>query len=59
LRQTIGLGKADRVARLQVDWPTSGTSQVFHNLAANQVIEVTEFAPDYRSIDRRSVPLPP
>ncbi len=58
LRQTIGLGKADRVAVLQIDWPTSGTSQVFRDIAADQIIEVTELAPDYRSIERQSIPLP-
>jgi hypothetical protein len=58
LRQTIGLGKAGRVALLQIDWPTSGTSQVFRDIAPNQAIEVTEFAPNYRTIDRRPILLP-
>ena len=42
LEQTIGLGKADRIAELEVHWPTSGTTQVFRDLAVNQAIEVTE-----------------
>jgi hypothetical protein len=50
LRQTIGLAGADRVALLQIDWPTSGTTQVFRDLAADQAIEVTEFAADYRRL---------
>jgi hypothetical protein len=50
LRQTIGLAGADRIALLQVDWPTSGTTQVFRDLAADQAIEVTEFATDYRRL---------
>jgi hypothetical protein len=44
LEQTIGLGKAERIARLEVHWPTSGTTQVFENLTAGQAIEITEFA---------------
>ena len=58
LRQTIGLGKADRVARLEIRWPTSGTTQVFENVAVNQAIEVTEFAADYRKLDWKPVILP-
>ena len=51
LQQTIGLGKANRVAELEIHWPTSGTTQVFHDIAVNQAIEVTEFADDYRKLD--------
>jgi hypothetical protein len=58
LEQTIGLARADRVATLEVYWPTSGTTQVFHDLAANQAIEVTEFASTYRKLDRKRIPLP-
>jgi hypothetical protein len=50
LRQTIGLTGADRVALLQIDWPTSGTTQVFRDIAADQAIEITEFAKDYRPL---------
>ncbi len=44
LQQTIGLAKAERVAVLEIHWPTSGTTQVFRDIAANQAIEVTELA---------------
>lgn len=42
LQQTIGLGQADTVATLEVHWPTSHTTQVFHQVAVDQSIEVTE-----------------
>jgi hypothetical protein len=58
LEQTIGVGKADRVAVLEIDWPTSGTTQVFRDVAVNQAIEVTEFAPDYRRLDWKPLPSP-
>jgi len=58
LRQTIGLAKADRIALLQIDWPASGTTQVFRDIPANQMIEVTEFAPDYRAVKTQPIPLP-
>jgi hypothetical protein len=50
LRQTIGLGGANRVAVLQVDWPTSGTTQVFRDIPADQAIEITELADGYRPL---------
>jgi ASPIC and UnbV len=43
----IGLGQADPVALLESHWPTSGTTQVFHDLAVNQGIVATELATDY------------
>ena len=55
LQQCIGLGKASRVAELEVRWPTSGAVQVFRDVAVNQAIEVTEFAADYRKLDWRPV----
>jgi len=51
LQQTIGLGDADRIAVLEIDWPTSGTTQVFRNVATRQAIEITEFESDFRKLD--------
>ena len=53
LQQTIGLGKADAVAVLEIHWPTSGTTQVFRDIAADQAIEITEFAAAYRTLESR------
>jgi hypothetical protein len=50
LEQTIGLAKATRVAQLEIHWPASGTTQVLRNIAADQAIEVTEFAATYRPL---------
>jgi hypothetical protein len=58
MEQTIGLGRADRVALLEVKWPTSGTTQVFRDIDAGQAIEVTEFAEDYRTLHFKPIPLP-
>ena len=51
LQQTIGVGPADRIATLEIHWPTSGTDQVFHDIAVNQAISITEFAEDYERLD--------
>jgi hypothetical protein len=58
LEQHIGLGKADRVTRLEVYWPTSNTTQVFQNVTANQGIEITEFADSYRRREYKPVSVP-
>ena len=58
LEQEIGLGKADRIAMMEVYWPTSGTTQTFRDLSINQFIEVTEFASEYRKRDCKPIPLP-
>jgi hypothetical protein len=58
LQQTIGLGKAEKVATLEIHWPTSGTTQVFHDIPADQAIEVTEFAAGFRRLNWKPIPQP-
>ncbi|MBO0699813.1 MAG: CRTAC1 family protein [Zavarzinella sp.] len=58
LEQLIGVGKADRIAMLEVSWPASGTTQTFRDLAVNQAIEITEFASDFRKREYKAIPLP-
>ena len=53
LRQTIGLGAAQLVDRLEVFWPMTGKTQVFEDIAPNQVIRVTEGRVPY---SRQTVP---
>ncbi len=58
LEQTIGVGKASRVAVLEIHWPTSRTTQVFHDIPVDRAIEITEFAESYRTSNRKPVPQP-
>jgi hypothetical protein len=58
LQQTIGLAGSKEVSALEIYWPTSGTTQVFHDIAADQAIEITEFARSYRSLDWKPLPYP-
>jgi hypothetical protein len=51
LEQTIGLGASGRVATLEVEWPTSGTTQVFRDVPVDRSIEVVEFSDAYRTLD--------
>jgi hypothetical protein len=58
LQQTLGLAQAERVAILEIYWPTSGTTQVFRDIAADQAIEITELADSYRPLSWRPIPQP-
>ena len=59
LEQTIGLARADRIALLEIHWPTSGTTQVFHDLAVNQAIEITRvLRQSCRKLDWKPLPQP-
>jgi hypothetical protein len=58
LQQTIGIGKAEKIATLEVHWPASGTTQVFHDVPVDQAIEVTEFEQSYRPLNWARLPVP-
>jgi hypothetical protein len=58
LQQTIGLGKADKIALLEIYWPTSNTTQTFKDITVNQALEITEQATDYRKLDWKPIALP-
>ena len=53
LEQTIGLAGAKTVARLEIDWPASHTTQVFRGVAADQAIAITEFDSSFRRLDHK------
>jgi hypothetical protein len=57
LRQHVGLGKAARIIAVDIWWPASGTRQHFADVAANQSIEITEFAQQYDRTTTRRLPL--
>ena len=42
LRQTLGLGRAERILRLEISWPGSGTRQVVEGLELDRRIRVVE-----------------
>lgn len=58
LQQTLGLAKPERVAILEMSWPTSGTTQTSRDVRVNQAIEITEFATEYRKLDWKPIPAP-
>jgi len=50
LRQQIGLGKAKKIEVLEIQWPTTGRTQRFLNVAVDQFIEVTEGRTKFRKL---------
>ena len=50
LRQTIGLGRASKVLRLEVFWPTSGETQVFRDVPMDRFIRIVEGENRYRRL---------
>lgn len=50
LRQTIGLGRASKIGRLEVFWPTSGETQVFRDVPADRFIRIVEGEGRYRRL---------
>ena len=52
LTETIGLIDATRVAELSVSWPTSRTTQTFHDVAADQTIVITEGSSSMKVVRR-------
>ena len=49
-RQEIGLGRAQEMKRLEIFWPASNLTQTFHDIRADQLIEITEGQPEYRKL---------
>jgi hypothetical protein len=58
LQQTIGLADAKNVATLEIYWPASHTTQVFHDVSADQAILINEFDADYHRLDWKPLPQP-
>lgn len=50
LRQTIGLGSASVVSHLNVYWPTTGMTQSFHTISADQAIQIVEGQDNYTTL---------
>jgi hypothetical protein len=58
LVELIGLGNAKSIDRLTVSWPTSHTTQIFRDLAADQTIEITEGSDSVKLLHRTRIELP-
>ena len=53
LRQTIGLGKASRIVRLEIFWPTTGKTQIVNGLPMDCAVQITEDKRGFKQFDRK------
>ena len=58
LVELIGLLDATSVAELEVFWPTSGTTQTFRDVAADQAVEITEGAETFKTLPQPRLAVP-
>ncbi|MYE90677.1 tetratricopeptide repeat protein, partial [Candidatus Poribacteria bacterium] len=57
LRQTIGLGKAEKIERLEIFWHTTGLTQTFYNVPLNEFIQITEGETQYTTVELKKLKL--
>jgi hypothetical protein len=53
LQQEIGLGRASRIAEIEVYWPASDTTQRFTNVEMDAAYRIVEFATDPEPVTRK------
>ena len=53
LRQTIGLGQAERIEQLQILWPSTATTQVFRDVSLDSFVSIIE---GEQAFDVRALP---
>ena len=53
LRQTLGLGRAERIEELQILWPATSTTQVFHDVPLDSFVSIVE---GEQSLEVRTLP---
>lgn len=58
LVELVGLQDATSVAELQITWPTSGTTQTFKDVPADQAVEITESIDTLKSLPQQKVTVP-
>ena len=52
LEQSIGIGAAKQIESLEIFWPTTGKTQVFRDLPANQAIRIVEGTEEHTKLPR-------
>ena len=57
LRQTIGLGKTEKIERLEIFWHATGLTQSFHNVPLDKFIQITEGEAQYTTIELKKLKL--
>ncbi len=56
-RLEIGLNQAEKITQLEVLWPTTGDTQIFDDILANQAIQITEGEKSFDVINPNKIDL--
>ena len=54
-RQEIGLGQAEKIVELKIEWPTSKIEQVFTDVPLDSMIEITEGSDELRVLPMEKI----
>ena len=57
LRQAIGLGKAERIERIEVFWPTTGRTQTIADVPLDCFVHIVEGTRGFTMLPLKSAPL--
>ena len=57
LRQTVGLGKAEKIEALEIFWPTTGLTQRFDDVPLDRFIQIIEGQAQYTAIELKKLKL--
>lgn len=57
LRQHVGLGKASKIVKLQIYWPTTDSTQEFTDTPLDTFLEITEGEQNYRQMPYKAFQL--
>jgi len=58
LRQAIGMGTAETIDQLVVEWPTSGTTQTFKNVVGDRAYEIVEGESKLKPFEMKRIQMP-
>ena len=51
MRQTIGLGGAETIDRIEISWPGGGSTQIFDFPAARRLLRIVEGRDDLETVE--------
>ena len=50
MRQTVGLGRAERIESIEISWPTTEKTQILSDVDMDQTIEIVEGRDGYERL---------
>jgi hypothetical protein len=57
LQAEMGLGDAQRILAINIDWPGSHTKQTLTNIGMDRVVKITEGSKDVVVVERHAIPM--